>query len=95
MHLDLNKGPDGYYITLTGPEPATYFYPVLKDALAELKVLVRAQVLKLDMKTERVELRIHKAAVDDIRTLLGEGGMEKWLKTMGLSGAPGDQEGVA
>ena len=91
MQVDINKGPDGYYITLAGPEPATYFYPALIDALAELY----DQVWAPELKSAKVEVSIYEAAADDIRTLLGEAGMEKWLDAMGLSGSPGDQEGAA
>lgn len=35
MHLDLTKAPDGYYITLTGLKPQSYFYPDLEAAWAD------------------------------------------------------------
>ena len=87
MHLDISKGPDGYYITLTDPEPASYYYSDLEDALAELEALVRVR----ELKTEEVELCIYGAAIDDIQTLLGEAGMEKWLNGLGLARSPSDQ----
>lgn len=75
VHLDFNKGHKGYYITLTGRRPATYFFPDLYDALAELQILVWSS----ELKTVKVEFCIHKAAADDIQTLLGEAGMAEWL----------------
>jgi len=91
VQVDINKGPDGYYITLAGPEPATYFYPALLDALAELY----DQVWAPELKNAKVEVSIYEAAADDIQTWLGDEGMEKWLDGMGLYRSPGDQEGVA